>query len=67
MDNEIISDVFYVPAIAAKLIGVKEATIKDYCRKGRAGSVAVAAKKVGPRSEWRILGSSLLAIRDAWQ
>jgi hypothetical protein len=57
---------FYTPAEAAAFLDVKEATIKGYCRAGKASGVKIETKKIGPRHEWRIKGVSILAIRVAW-
>lgn len=57
---------FYTPAEAADVLGVKEATIKNYCRAGSASGIPVDTKRVGPKKEWRIRGSSILRIRTDW-
>jgi hypothetical protein len=57
---------FYTPAQAASLLGVREDTVKRYCRLGHAGKIVVETKKQGPKQEWRIKGSSIIRILDAW-
>ena len=71
MDVNIDPAAYYPPAEAGVFLGVKEATIKAYCRKGRVRGengrhIKVETKKVGPREEWRIRGSTLMRIRKAW-
>lgn len=63
---EIDKDAFYTPAEAAGLLGVKEATVKSYCRAGEASGVSMTARKVGPKKEWRLQGSSILRLLAAW-
>lgn len=58
---------FYTPAEAAALLEVKEATVKGYCRAGRASGIPLVTKKVGPRHEWRIQGASIARLREAWK
>jgi hypothetical protein len=57
---------YYSPAEAASLLKVREDTVKKYCRAGSAGRILIEAKKVGPKYEWRIKGSSILRLRTAW-
>lgn len=52
----------YSPREAAELLGVTPETVKSHCRKGK-----LKAKKVGPKQEWRILGSEIRLKRKEWQ
>jgi hypothetical protein len=48
---------------AARLLRdeVNEATVKEYCRRGK-----LKAKKVGPKKRWMILGSSIQELLRKW-
>jgi hypothetical protein len=41
---------------------VTEATLKEYCKKGK-----LKCKRVGPRKRWMILGASILMLRRDWK
>jgi hypothetical protein len=41
---------------------ITEATLKDYCNKGK-----LKCKRVGPKKRWMILGASLKELRRDWK
>jgi hypothetical protein len=52
---------WYTAREAADFLGVTEATVKDYCRKHK-----LKCKQVGPKKQWRIVGSSIIRQRREW-
>lgn len=62
--DEIVSSSFYLVSELTDLFGVKEETIKDWCRAEKRGLTASTAKKFGPRSAWHIKGSAAARIYD---
>ena len=46
----------------ADFLTVTEGSVKKYCRSG-----TLPAKRVGPRKQWHVKGSSIVILRKKWE
>jgi hypothetical protein len=57
------ADEWYTAREAASLLNdmVTEATVKEYCKKGK-----VTAKRMGPKKRWMVSGAAVKKLRKEW-